>query len=296
MFPDDTLLRKALLANAVFSGASAIVLVAAAGPVSRILGSVAPVSLYVIGAGLALFALELARQARSDTLRPTRAFGATLADLAWVAGSAVLLVVRPEVMSGSGLLVVAVVAGIVLALAVLQLEGLRRYARNHRGGTDVPSMFSLTRRLEVPADRVWEQLQALERIDEFYYQLAGVEVGENNDRTIRTCVDRRGRRWSEEVLTMDGEARSLTLRFVTEADDFPFPMTLMIGGWTVTPRNGGSDLTLWYEYALPGGVLGEVAAALLAPSLEERMAPVVQKLGEAAARMGAADPGRELPA
>lgn len=129
----DTLLRNALLANAVFSGFSALALAVAADPLGRLLGSVSPVLLYVIAGGLALFCYDLFQQARSDAPEPARALRATIGDLLWVAGSAVLLIVRPESLSDTGLLLVAVVALIVLTFAALQLLGLRRLARG-RGG------------------------------------------------------------------------------------------------------------------------------------------------------------------
>lgn len=289
MFPDDSFLRKALLANGVFSGCSALVLLLAAGTVSRALGSVAPAILTVVGVLLALFSVDLVRQARSETLRPGRALAATAADLVWVAGSAVLLIARPPALSGSGALLVGLVAVVVLVMALLQLVGLRRFARNRRGETDLPSMFSLTRRADAPADVVWDRLAALDRIGEFYGELTAVAVEESGGRPVRTCVDREGRRWSEEVLTMDDDVRRLTLRFVTEADDFPFPVTSMVGGWRVTPRDGGSELTLWYEYALEGGLLGEVAAALLVPFLERRMTPVMRNLGRTAVSADASE-------
>lgn len=125
----QTALRNALLANAVFSGLSALALAVAAEPLGRLLGSVSPVLLHVIAGGLALFCFDLFQQARSDTLNPARALGATIADLVWVAGSAVLLIIRPEPLSSTGLLVVAAVALIVLTFAAFQLVGLHRLAR-----------------------------------------------------------------------------------------------------------------------------------------------------------------------
>jgi hypothetical protein len=125
MDSEDTLLRRALLANAVFSGLSALSIAAAAGPVGRLLGSVSPVTLYIIAGALALFAFDLLQQARSEELSRGRALGAAISDLVWVVGSGILLLIGPEALSETGLLLVAAVALIVLVFAALQLIGLR---------------------------------------------------------------------------------------------------------------------------------------------------------------------------
>lgn len=284
MYPDDTLLRTALGANAVFSGLSALAIALGAPAIGPALGTISPGALYVLAGILALFAADLGLQLRSDRLNPLRAFGATVGDLLWVAGSAVLLVLRPEAVSRAGLVVVAAVAIPVLLLALLQLLGLRRYARNQRGETDEPSMYRLTRILEAPASRVWPLLRSLDRIGEFYDALESVEVEEGEERTVRSCTDRKGRRWSEELLELDDRNRSLTLRFAAEADDFPFPMTSMVGGWEVASRGERCELTLWYEFAMGGGIAGEIGAALAAPLFDRRMGPVLESLERAAAR------------
>ena len=130
---DDALLRKALGANAAFSGLSALILLIAAQPIGRILGSVPTLWLYAIGGMLALFSLHLWLQVRAEEIDPGQALGVSVADLAWVVGSAALLIVQPEALSGEGLLLVALVAVIVLGMAVSQLAGLRRLGASRAG-------------------------------------------------------------------------------------------------------------------------------------------------------------------
>lgn len=133
LYPDDSLLRKALGANAAFSGLSGLILLLAAEPISRLLGSVPTLWLYAIGGMLALFSLHLWLQVRAKEIDPGQALGASVADLAWVVGSAALLILEPDVFSGEGLLLVAVVALIVLGMAVSQLAGLRRLGVSRAG-------------------------------------------------------------------------------------------------------------------------------------------------------------------
>ncbi|NIQ60143.1 MAG: hypothetical protein GWN85_43795 [Gemmatimonadetes bacterium] len=254
MFPDERLLRTALRTNAVFSGLTALVVALAADPVGEVLGSVSPGVLHLVAGGLGLFTADLAHQLFAERLNPLRALGATVGDLLWVAGSAGILIVRPDVLSRTGVVVVGAVAALVLAIAGLQLLGLRRFARNRRGETGEPSMFLLTRVLDAPADRVWDLLRSLGRIGE--------------------------------VLEIDDRDRSLSLRFVTEADDFPFPMTTMVGGWEVAPLGHQCEVTLWYEFSLGRGMVGEVLAALAAPALDRRMGSVVEELEAVVAASG----------
>lgn len=290
MDPDDTLLRRALLGNAVFSAASAGVMALWAPSLARLLGAVEPAVLYVVAGALSLFALDLVHQTRAGHVHPLRALGATAGDLLWVAGSGLLLLLWPELLTPEGKAVVAGVAAVVAAFAGLQLLGLARYARNQSGRTDAPSRYVLRRRLDAPAERVWQLLRRLDGIGRVYDRIHDVRVDEADGRTVRTCTAADGRRWSEEVVELDADRRSLVLRFRTEADDFPFPVRTLVGGWIARAREDGCELTLWYEFDLGWGAVGEIGAALIGPALEREMAPVLARIGQEAAR--AADRGR----
>ena len=58
----------------------------------------------------------------------------------------------------------------------------------------------------------------------------------------------------------------------------------MTGGWEVVPAGGGSEVTVWYEYSMRGGRLGDV----LAPVLAHRSGGVMEQV---LARMDAATAG-----
>lgn len=291
MYPDDALLRRALLANAVFSGTSAVLVAAFAPSLAAILGSVPPGVLYAIAGVLALFALDLTHQARAERVHPVRALGALLGDVAWVAGSAALLLVGGEVLSPAGRVVVAAVALVVAVFAVVQTAGLVTYARNEGGSTEAPSRYVLRRVLDAPPEPVWALLRELDRIGDFYDALQSVEVHAGERGTRRTCIATGGRRWHEEILVLDDVRRELTLRFVAEDPDFPFPMKTMVGGWRVAPRGSGSEVTLWYEFRMTGGPVAPLLATLIGPAMERRMAPVLESLGREAARRDAEIPG-----
>lgn len=124
-----TLLVRALAANAGFSGLSGLVLVVAADPVSAWIGIEGATGwLRAVGVGLLLFAAGLVRLVRGRGRPCGRVVAATTADLGWVAGSAVLLIAFPGLLSPAGERAVAAVAVVVAVLACAQLLGLRRRA------------------------------------------------------------------------------------------------------------------------------------------------------------------------
>jgi len=267
-----SLLRGALIANALFSAATGLLLVGFAEPVATAVGEVAPLVLRVIGAGLVPFAAFLVWTAR----RPDFVLGASIADLGWVAGSAGLLVFLPSLFSSAGAVAVAGVAGVVLVFGLLQIAGLRAGSLNRDGRTEARSAFSIRRRVAAPPDVVWAIVRDLETIGRYHPDLRGVEVTGDRVGARRTCENRSGQRWTEEVVHWDEEARALTLRFDTDPPDFPYPIEEMVGGWRVEDRGRESEVVVWFEYTVPGGLLGEIAAPMIAarsrPVLEATLA------------------------
>jgi uncharacterized membrane protein len=278
-----TLLRRALGANALFSAVSGLLLVGAPDSTAALLGDVAPWILRPTGIGLLLFAAFLVWVARRPTPPASYALLATGADLGWVAGSAVLLVL--PVLSASGVGLVAGVAGVVLAFALLQGAGLRALTRNRRGQTAARSAFEITQRVEAPAAAVWEIVRDLDGIGRFSSALETVKVTGNGVGARRTCENPSGQRWSEDVIEWDDAARALTLQFDAEAPDFPLPVTEMYGGWAVEGAGDHADVTVWYEYTVPGGLLGEVAAPVLAQRVRGLMETVISNMEAEAKRI-----------
>ena len=122
----SSLLRRALAANAVFSGTTGLALVLAGEALAAWLGLPDGRIALLLGLALLAFAAGLAVLARSD--RPGRplVLAVTASDMAWVAASAVLLVGFPDLLTPAGNLVVAAVAVVVAALGAAQAVGLRR--------------------------------------------------------------------------------------------------------------------------------------------------------------------------
>jgi len=128
MYPNvekrSSLLRRALIGNALFSTLSGLTILFAQAWVLRILGLSGDVNLLILGVGLIVFAAMLLINARKQQIKKSDAWAAVLMDLAWVAGSCVLVLLIP--FSTEGKWVVGLVAELVLLFAVLQFVGIRR--------------------------------------------------------------------------------------------------------------------------------------------------------------------------
>ena len=129
----DRLLRRTLWGNAIFSVISGAVLVAFAGPFAS-LATEAPLAVAglelaivfeLLGLGVVVFGLVAGWAASREILPRGLARAIFAADIAWVAGSALVLLL-PASWSTIGIAGIAVVALIVADIAVLEYLGLRR--------------------------------------------------------------------------------------------------------------------------------------------------------------------------
>ena len=134
----DRLLRRTLWGNAAFSIVSGAVLAAFAAPFAR-LAAHAPVSLMgldlaivfeLLGVGVIAFGALCAWVASREALPRAMARTIFAADLAWVAGSALVLTL-PASWTTAGVVGIVAVAVIVADIAILEYLGLRRLT----GGT-----------------------------------------------------------------------------------------------------------------------------------------------------------------
>ncbi|NBC86488.1 MAG: hypothetical protein GVY25_09885 [Bacteroidetes bacterium] len=275
---NPTLLRLALGGNALFSASCGLILVSATEPLTAVIGDVDPWILRLLGIGLLLFAAFLFWNAWRPTPHPVFALLITGADLGWVAGSVVLMLIPSTPLSASGTGVVAGVACVVLVFALLQVAGLWALTRNRGGDTTARSAFSITQRVDAPPEVVWNLVRDLERIGEFSPSIQSVEVTGVQGGARRTCENRSGQRWSEDVIEWDDQARILTLRFDAEAPDFPLPLEKMYGGWTIESAGDCADVTVWYEYTMRGGVVGEILAPLIAHQIRDMMTTTISNM------------------
>ena len=130
---NDTLLRRTLWGNAAFSVISGALLAIFAGPFAEAASSAKPSVLgldlallfELLGVGVVAFGALCAWVASRPKLPRMLAQIIFVADLAWVAGS-VLVLALPVSWTGAGIAGIVVLALIVADLAVLEYLGLRR--------------------------------------------------------------------------------------------------------------------------------------------------------------------------
>ncbi len=124
---NPNLLRRALLANALFSATSGAWMVAFPARTASMLG-VAPPWLYA-GVGIALLTFALGVGLVRARLRPAEVRLVSALDIAWVLGT-LPLAFSPLAFTTTGRGAIAAVASIVGAFALLQLRGLRDAMRD----------------------------------------------------------------------------------------------------------------------------------------------------------------------
>jgi len=122
---DAGLLRFALTADAAVTGANALAYLAGAVVLDSVLGVPAGV-LVAVGAFLAIFALLVLRLATRRELPRPAVLAVIDANLAWAAGSLLLLVLDTFTPSTAGQVWIAVQVVAVLGFAALQYAGLRQ--------------------------------------------------------------------------------------------------------------------------------------------------------------------------
>jgi len=123
--PDrQRLLRYALVGNATFSTTTGLFIIVAHEWIAHLLGLPGGGGLLGLGIVLLVFATTLLINARRPELRLAEAWAVVLMDLAWVAGSYVILLIAPFTVEGKW--VIAIVADMILVFAVLQWVGIHR--------------------------------------------------------------------------------------------------------------------------------------------------------------------------
>lgn len=82
--PNDSLLRRTLLGNVVFSGLSGLLSIVAAAPLAALTGLPSPIILIVLGVGLIGYAAIIYRIATRQPILRQEALFPVVADTVWV--------------------------------------------------------------------------------------------------------------------------------------------------------------------------------------------------------------------
>ncbi|MCC5886558.1 MAG: SRPBCC family protein [Gammaproteobacteria bacterium] len=274
-------LRRALIANAAFSASCATALLAAPEPVVAWLGLGPPLLLAAVGVGLLAFAADLLHQATRPRLLTWRALYASLADLLWVIATATLLLIAPNLVSEAGAILLLAVAAVVLAFGIWQLLGIDRA---HRAANPSRYRHCVQVAVDVPAAAMWNVISELGEIERYMPSLRSSEVlGRQPDGVgaVRVCENHAGKRWGEECTRFE-DGRGFDVRFLAEDPDFPFPATIMFGGWEVIPRGEGSEVRVWWELEPKPKLLAPVILPILALGVDRDFPGIIKRMATAA--------------
>jgi hypothetical protein len=126
--------RRTLLANASFTGVSAVVLIAARDPLFPLFGLTSPLLLTSIGIALLLYAGTLVLEARREPLQKYALLTAALLDAGWVVGSVIVPVLAWSALAPGGRVLIIAAALIVEVFAVLQFRASRTVGANAVAG------------------------------------------------------------------------------------------------------------------------------------------------------------------
>ncbi len=282
-------LRTALLVNALFSAVCGLWMLLWSGSVETLLGVQAPVLLPLVGCGLLIFAIDLIHQATRPRLETWRALYASVADLLWVIGSILGLLFFSGLLTKTGVAMVMVIAGVVLSFGIGQIWGIDRA---HQAENSSLHRHCLVVRTEVPAADLWEVIRPMGDIQKYAPSLARSEILDDKAPgvgAVRQCTGQSGRCWAEECVDFDPDRRSFTLRFVSEAPDFPFPASTMIGGWEVKSAGTGSEVMVWWELAPKPRWLAPILLPLMALGIDRDLVQIVRRMADDALAQSTTD-------
>jgi len=282
------LLRSALGINAAFSLGCGVVATVFGPAVADRVGIGPSWLVPAVGVGLVVFSAGIVWTLLR--FRIGQALIISGLDGLWVVGT-LLLTLVPGLFTPAGNALVVGLAGVVGTLGALQLAGIRATLR----APGRPGQYRHCIRLKSSADpeALWRVIRDLGGISRYSAGLRASRLdggGEVAPGAVRVCTDTRGQSWAEEVTSLDDAARSVVFRFRSEADDFPFPLAALSGGWTVTPDpRGGARVDVWWTVTPKQRRFGWLVLALMTIPLDRDLPRIV-------GAMEAAAMGRRTPA
>jgi uncharacterized protein YndB with AHSA1/START domain len=261
------LLAAALSSNAVFSAACGLTLLAGAPALSGPVGIPAWL-LAGMGMGLVVFAGFLLWVLAHPPRLVAGGRAALAADVAWVAGGVVLLVGFPSLLTTTGNTALAVVTGVVAALAAGQAHGLRRIRGRAATGTSRTTVHA-QRVIAAPPARVWAAVADVADYARFTSTIAATElVSGAGEGMVRACTDERGGRWSETCTLWDeGRRYTMTVNVGTYPLYYRVLLHELTQTWSLKPTAQGTLVSLTFDARLKLGVIGVVVGKVLARQL-----------------------------
>ncbi|MGI9451602.1 MAG: SRPBCC family protein [Geminicoccaceae bacterium] len=273
---NDTLLRRTLQGNAIFSTVTGLACLLMPGLIADLLfsgdGSLLGFSpspiILGLGIGVLAFAGLVFFVAKPTIMKLGLVKLIILADVLWVLDSAILLVFFSSALSPIGFEAVLITAVIVLVFATGQALGM---ASIYQGNSDVKisvdgPVMSIEAALgtKAEADRVWQVMSDQEAYADVADNLSKVEVLEGQGKDmIRRCYDTKGQSWTESCTLWD-EGRAFGFRVHTEAADYPYPIAKLSGLWSLTPMAHGTEIKMVFTVEAKTGLANHLLFKVMA--------------------------------
>jgi len=268
------LLKWTLGLNFALSFATGLTATFAGAVVSGITGLGPTWLITAVGFGLLVFATGIAYTL--VRLRIGQALIISVLDLLWVVGTVPLTLI-PGLLSATGVTLVILLAVIVGGFGVFQLVAIRSILKQ---GAD-PGRYRHCIRVASAAnpEKLWPVIRNLGAMSRYSAGLSAsrLEGGtEPAPGTARVCTNHKGQSWTEEVERLDDDASLVLLRFRSEAEDFPFPLAELSGGWSVQAKaGGGSFVDIWWVVKPKQTRLGWLIVALMTVALDRDVPEIV---------------------
>lgn len=125
--PPTQLCRRALLGNALFSCTAGATLAVLPSTIATWIQLNPPWVLRAVGLGVLVFSWLVASAGTRPRLRTNEVLLVSLADCAWVLGTALLLTRWPATLNATGQAAAVAIASVVAGFAIAQVTGLKRY-------------------------------------------------------------------------------------------------------------------------------------------------------------------------
>ena len=281
-------LKSALLLNAIFSTLSGLTFIIFSQAITNLIGIGTPIIYQIIGIGLLGFASDLVWTATRTPINTFHALLISIADLLWVLGTGLLILLTFNSLNGIGILAMLIVATIVLLLGLRQFKSISQvYALPNKTNTHKLCVAIDTPQ---PADKMWPLIADLAHIKAYSPHLTAVILRNNAQpgvNAIRQCTDNKGNTWAEHCTRYDHQTHTLNMTFLADEPNFPYPFKTMTGGWQVQPHGNGSTVNIWFEVTPKYPLAHPLILAVMTKDL-------ARNFGDLVARMAATASGQTI--
>ncbi len=277
--------------NAAFSVISGLALLFVSSSIAQMMftdpGDWKATILLGLGIGLLVFALDLVMLATNPYVSKSEVMLIVIADIGWIAVSAVLILFFGDLFTSNGILAISVVATFVALFAIGQFVGAQKIVppvphvdfRREGGGL----VATVKRKVNAPVETVWDVMNDHPGYADVASNIAKVEVLSGDGVGMkRRCYGPKGENW-EETCDRFEDGRAYGFRIHTEAQDYPYPFADLRGLWSVEPSGSGSEFSIEIAVKPKGNI---ILRSLFAPTAIWKFKPILVDLADAwAARM-----------